>query len=133
MKLLTVAEAAAELHVHPNTVRRLLEREALTKVQVGRAVRVIAGELEAYARGGGDRGAPAPMTDDQRKALFGKAAAIDRALERPVGTAKKRILEAAAKKFEREIDSVTVLTWGEADWILDQLQASCVELGISKP
>jgi excisionase family DNA binding protein len=132
VKLLTVVEAAGELHVHPNTVRRLLDGGRLTKVKLGRSVRVSSTELEAYVRGGGDLGVPAPVAPDQIKALHGKAAAIDRATERPPGTAKKAIFRAASTKFERPIESTLDLAWLEADWVLDRLQESCVQLGIAK-
>ena len=52
--LLTVDEAAAELHCHPKTVRKLLELEELRRVDLGRhAVRVTRSSLDGFvARGG---------------------------------------------------------------------------------
>lgn len=46
--LLTVAEAAAELAVHPKTVRRLVERGELAAVKVGAAVRLHPDDLVSF-------------------------------------------------------------------------------------
>ena len=52
--LLRVDEAAAALHCHPKTVRKLLELEELRRVDLNRhAVRVTRSSLDAFiARGG---------------------------------------------------------------------------------
>ena len=52
--LLSVAEAAAELHCHAKTIRKLLELEELRRVDLHKhAVRVTRSSLDAFiARGG---------------------------------------------------------------------------------
>lgn len=50
---LTIAEAARRLAVSPMTIRRLLERGALSRVSVGRSVRVLARSLDELAERGG--------------------------------------------------------------------------------
>lgn len=50
---LTIGEAARRLAVSLTTVRRLLERGALTRVSVGRSVRVLARSVDELAERGG--------------------------------------------------------------------------------
>jgi excisionase family DNA binding protein len=127
--LLTVAETAAHLHVHQNTVRRLLARGELTPVRVGRAVRIQRAELEAYVRGGGDVAAgPKPITPEMLRALHAKANQIDRAHDRELGTTKRAILQAAGERFGRTLTSSTELSAVEGDWVLDRLSEAQAEL-----
>lgn len=46
--LLTVAEVADSLRVHPMTVRRWIDNGALTAIRVGRDFRIESTELDAY-------------------------------------------------------------------------------------
>ncbi|HEX8875273.1 MAG TPA: helix-turn-helix domain-containing protein [Phycisphaerales bacterium] len=50
---LTIAEAARRLAVSPMTIRRLLARGALSRVAVGRSVRVLARSVNELAERGG--------------------------------------------------------------------------------
>jgi len=50
---LTIAEAARRLAVSPMTIRRLLARGALSRVVVGRSVRVLARSVDELAERGG--------------------------------------------------------------------------------
>ena len=50
---LTIPEAARRLAVSPMTIRRLLARGELTRVRVGRSVRVLASSVAALAAKGG--------------------------------------------------------------------------------
>lgn len=50
---LTIADAARRLAVSPTTVRRLLARGALSRVAVGRSVRVLARSVDELAERGG--------------------------------------------------------------------------------
>lgn len=50
---LTIADAAQRLAVSPMTIRRLLERGALSRVAVGRSVRVLARSVDELAERGG--------------------------------------------------------------------------------
>jgi excisionase family DNA binding protein len=50
---LTIAEAARRLAVSPMTIRRLLVRGALSRVAVGRSVRVLARSVNELAERGG--------------------------------------------------------------------------------
>lgn len=50
---LTIGDAARRLAVSPSTIRRLLARQALTKVAVGRSVRVLARSVDELAERGG--------------------------------------------------------------------------------
>lgn len=47
-RLLTVDEVAERLAVHPNTVRRLVERREIRPVRVGRLLRFTPEDLDAY-------------------------------------------------------------------------------------
>jgi excisionase family DNA binding protein len=49
-----ILEAARRLEVSPMTIRRLLARGALTRVRVGRSVRVLASSVSALAERGGE-------------------------------------------------------------------------------
>jgi len=49
----TIADAARWLAVSPMTIRRLLERGALSRVSVGRSVRVLARSVDEFAERGG--------------------------------------------------------------------------------
>ncbi len=51
----TIGQTAKKLHVSPMTVRRLLARGELQRVRLGRAVRVLASSIEAFAAKGGAR------------------------------------------------------------------------------
>ena len=52
--LLTVDEAAAELHCHPKTIRKLLELEELRRVDLNKhAVRVTRSSLDSFIERGG--------------------------------------------------------------------------------
>ncbi len=51
----TIGQTAKKLHVSPMTVRRLLDRGELQRVRVGRAVRILASSIEAFAAKGGAR------------------------------------------------------------------------------
>lgn len=48
IKLYTVPEVAAALHVHRNTVDRQIRRKLLRVVRIGRSVRVRESELHAF-------------------------------------------------------------------------------------
>lgn len=50
---LTIADAARRLAVSPMTIRRLLARGALSRVAVGRSVRVLARSVDELAERGG--------------------------------------------------------------------------------
>ena len=50
---LTVAQAARRLAVSPMTIRRLLNRGALSRVSIGRSVRVLARSVDELAERGG--------------------------------------------------------------------------------
>lgn len=50
---LTVADAARRLAVSPMTIRRLLARGALSRIAVGRSVRVLARSVDELAERGG--------------------------------------------------------------------------------
>ncbi|MBX3375167.1 MAG: helix-turn-helix domain-containing protein [Phycisphaeraceae bacterium] len=50
---LTIADAARRLAVSSTTIRRLLARGALSRVAVGRSVRVLARSVEELAERGG--------------------------------------------------------------------------------
>jgi len=50
---LTIADAARRLAVSPMTIRRLLERDALVRIAVGRSVRVLARSVDELAERGG--------------------------------------------------------------------------------
>jgi excisionase family DNA binding protein len=50
---LTIADAARQLAVSPMTIRRLLARGALSRVAVGRSVRVLARSVDELAERGG--------------------------------------------------------------------------------
>jgi excisionase family DNA binding protein len=50
---LTIAEAARRLAVSPMTIRRLLAHGALSRVAVGRSVRVLARSVHELAERGG--------------------------------------------------------------------------------
>jgi excisionase family DNA binding protein len=50
---LTIAEAARRLAVSPMTIRRLLARGALSRIAVGRSVRVLARSVDELAERGG--------------------------------------------------------------------------------
>jgi excisionase family DNA binding protein len=50
---LTIPGAARRLAVSPMTIRRLLARGALTRVAVGRSVRVLARSVDELAERGG--------------------------------------------------------------------------------
>ena len=47
----TIAETAALLGVHRNTVAAMLARRELTRVQVGRNIRIPRAEVDALAKG----------------------------------------------------------------------------------
>jgi excisionase family DNA binding protein len=128
MALLTVRGAAERLSVHPDTVRRLLDRGDLPRVRVGRAVRIREDDLESYIRRGGDQPIREPITGPQLRALHAKAAVIDRTLERDSGSAKRAVMAAASTQFGREITSSGDLSSIEADWVLDRLQESVDQL-----
>ena len=52
--LLSVDEAAAQLHCHPKTVRKLLELEELRRVDLNRhAVRVTRSSIDLFIERGG--------------------------------------------------------------------------------
>ena len=50
---LTIADAARRLAVSPMTIRRLLERGELSRVAIGRSVRVLAWSVDELAERGG--------------------------------------------------------------------------------
>ena len=50
---MTIADAARRLAVSPMTIRRLLARGALSRIAVGRSVRVLARSVDELAEGGG--------------------------------------------------------------------------------
>lgn len=50
---LTITEAARRLAVSPMTIRRLLTRGALSRVAIGRSVRVLARSVDELAERGG--------------------------------------------------------------------------------
>jgi excisionase family DNA binding protein len=72
-RLLTVAEVAERLRVHPITVRRHIKDGRLRAVRVGRAVRVRESDLEAFLS--------STKVSDVR-AEYGAAAATDEAARR---------------------------------------------------
>lgn len=47
-ELLTVAEAARELRIHPNTLRRLIDMGSLPACRVGRQFRIRRESLDAH-------------------------------------------------------------------------------------
>lgn len=51
--VLTIPEAAERLAVSPMSIRRLLERGVLTRVTVGRSVRVLTRSVDELAERGG--------------------------------------------------------------------------------
>jgi excisionase family DNA binding protein len=50
VELLTVAEAAKAMRVHPRTVYRLVNERAITAVHMGRKILIPASTVEAYIR-----------------------------------------------------------------------------------
>lgn len=60
---LTIGESARRLKVSQMTIRRLLERGELSRVTIGRAVRVLARSVDELAERGGCRGANSTKTD----------------------------------------------------------------------
>ncbi len=53
-RLLTVADVAEQLQVHPDTVRRHIKAGKLRSVHVGRNVRILKGDLDSYLRPEGE-------------------------------------------------------------------------------
>jgi excisionase family DNA binding protein len=52
---ITIAEAARRLDLSRMTIRRLLDRDELSRVRVGRSVRVLARSVDELAERGGVR------------------------------------------------------------------------------
>jgi len=50
---MTIGDTARRLAVSPTTVRRLLERGELTRIDLGRAVRVLSRSVDEFAERGG--------------------------------------------------------------------------------
>jgi excisionase family DNA binding protein len=50
---LTITEAARRLAVSPMTIRRLLEQDELSRIAIGRSVRVLARSVDELAERGG--------------------------------------------------------------------------------
>jgi len=48
LQLVTIAEAAAALHLHASTVRRLIRAGDLPVVRIGAAIRIEVGELRRF-------------------------------------------------------------------------------------
>ena len=57
---LTVAEAAKRLKVAPNTVYDLVERGELTHHRIGRTIRILSADIDAYQRHGAEAARPRP-------------------------------------------------------------------------
>lgn len=67
VRLLTVDEAASELRVHPETVRRLIRRGDLCAFKAGRAWRVPADSLIPAAPRAPRAPRPRPVTGEARQ------------------------------------------------------------------
>ena len=122
LALLTVQETAEQLHVHEDTVRRLIARGELRCVRVARTVRIDYAELAAYVRRGHPAAETQGISPGQLRALHAKAADLDRRLEQPLRTSKREALAAASSHFRRPIKSGNDLSDVEATWVLDLLE-----------
>ena len=124
MQLLTVAESARRLAVHPDTIRNLIDREQLIAVRIGRAVRIEERELEQLVtRQRPRRQPPAPAavkaSGGQGRALHAKANVIDTARGSKSGTAKAEALATCSQQFGRQITSSRELSEDEASFVLE--------------
>jgi hypothetical protein len=77
--------------------------------------------LEVAERGHGP--AIELINSRQISAFYGKAAELDRILDRPFRTGHNLALAKASAEFNRRIESVKDLSYEEASWILDELSA----------
>lgn len=124
MNLVTVTDAAGQLAVHPDTIRRLIAKGELPAVRIGRNVRIEEGELIAFVRrqqGSGEPVRVGEMSPGQRRALHAKCAALDGRLELERGESKRRILLMSSENFGKQMTSANHLNEVEAGWALDLL------------
>jgi excisionase family DNA binding protein len=123
LQLVSVKNAAARLDVHPDTVRRLLDRGTLTKHVVGaRSVRIDARELERYVRGDGTGVEDAPANAPQKAAFHAKCGTLARLRESTKPQVKGETLAEGGRRFGREIESVDELSYDEMHELLDHLE-----------
>jgi excisionase family DNA binding protein len=109
-ELLTVAAVADRLKVHPITVRRLIKAGRLPVVRVGRAVRVRASDVDAFARPEGAAGAGRPHRrpptrdeiEQRRKAVNRIRAIRDRM--KPLGMTTTELIREGRVELERRAE-----------------------------
>ena len=121
VNLLTVAEAAVQLRVHEDTVRRLIARGELVATRIGRNVRIEDLELTAFVRGQRRQSAVLPITPGQLRALHAKADRADRLRETKRGTSKKQALSDASRHFSVDFVSANDLDEVQAGWVLEHI------------
>jgi excisionase family DNA binding protein len=122
--LLTVKEAAAQLAVSISTIERLFDREELTRVKVGRSVRVDADDLRAFVprHGGGDVQRE-PVAPRQLSAYHAKCSEIARLSQRDAAAVKAQALAKASEICGKQISSSKQLSYVEMHDLLDWLEA----------
>lgn len=133
MQLLTVAEAARRLAVHPDTIRNLADRGQLNAVRIGRAVRIDEAELDQLVSRQRPRRvppAPAPLqaTPGQNRAFHKKCDVLGEKREQPGRQVKVAAKAGASRRLGREIASVKDLSEGEMSDVLDWLDEAIESL-----
>lgn len=125
MRLLTVAQVAEALQLHPQTIRKMIARGEIPATRIGRSVRVDELELTAFVRqGSAARSVTTPLgmiTPGQLRALHAKADRADRIRGWERLSAKKRVLAEASERFGVELDSALKLDELQAIWVLERL------------
>ena len=99
-RLLTVAEVAEQLRLHPITVRRHIKAGRLRAVRVGRAVRVRQSEVDAFMR-------PDAVVTEQELERRRKIVAEmrrRRARMKPLGISTTELIREGRRELERRTE-----------------------------
>jgi len=100
-RLLTVAEVAERLRVHPITVRRLIKAGRLRALTIGRSVRVREVDVDAFARPVERRELPRPAPEElERRRAAARALRAAREATGPIGFSTLELVRASRRELE---------------------------------
>lgn len=111
-RLLTVAEVAEQLRLHPITVRRHIKAERLRAVRVGRAVRVRQSDVDKFARPDERAQLPRRWAVTPEEELERRRVAVDKILAfrdslPPLGITTTQLVRQSRRELERRYERWT--------------------------